>query len=485
MSMFYKIIFSILIMVFILVYFSTEPTHSKENQIDQNKFKLLKPEKKPQGKTQKFQLENIEKLLQKLDYQQEQKRAPQLIPLSEEKLKRKIGQMIMVGFAGTTKNDPGVKAVLSQLRLGYIGGVMIMSHNVKSPHQIRSLIKSIKKAARKGGEDVIISVDQEGGWVQRLKSKNGHIPFNFTAKKIAQCYSPRAAKSMYRSIACQLRKTGINLNFGPVVDLDISGKKNPIIGKLERSYARDTKTVIRYANAFIEAHKEYGIGTVAKHFPGHGSSLTDSHKGFTSIPNWSPKELEPYKYFSPKLQRSNKKNSHSLFNIKSNDNRTKQNTVDMVMVGHLYNPIISDGPGVPSSLSKRSIKGLLKRKVGYHGVVITDDMEMGAIVKNFPSLEDTVVKAVNAGNDILLYSNTRFKKIHLGVSLNKIIRKYTKNHCSRKNPKAQKCINLKTVLKSSDKIRKLKQQLNHRNKSFRRENCSIPKLKNICNVSNF
>lgn len=478
----FKIIFSILLLGSTQVIFHVH-VFAKEVQLDQNKFEVIKPKKKLQAKPQKFQIDEIEELLQSLDHHQEIKSTKKIAQLSEEKLRRKIGQMIMVGFAGTSVNAPGVKAVLNQLRLGYIGGVMIMSHNVKSPRQLRLLIQAIKKAAKKGGEEVIISVDQEGGWVQRLKSKNGHIPFNFTAKKIAKCYSPRAAKYMYRSIACQLRKTGINLNFGPVVDIDLTGKRNPIIGKLGRSYGRNSKTVIRYANAFIQAHKEFGIGTVAKHFPGHGSSLTDSHKGFTSIPNWSLAELEPYKYFSLKTNKRKKKNSSSLFNIKNQTLLKQQkNIVDMVMVGHLYNPLISDGAGVPSSLSKRAIKGLLKGKVGYNGVVITDDMEMGAIVKNYPSLEDTVIKAVNAGNDILLYSNTRFKKLHLGVRLNKIIRKFIQNNCSRKNPKTHKCIELKTVLNSSDKIRSLKQQLNKTTKSYGRENCSIPKLKNVCNI---
>ena len=462
------------------VHIFIKQVYAQNNQLDQNKFELIKPG----NKSPNFQIDEIEALLKNLDSHEKVKNVEKIDQLSEEKLRRKIGQMIMVGFSGTSIDDSGVKAILSQLRLGYIGGVMIMSHNVKSPRQIRSLIKSIKKAGRKGGQEVIISVDQEGGWVQRLKTKNGHIPFNFTAKKVAQCYTPRAAKYMYRSIACQLRKTGINLNFGPVVDIDITGKKNPIIGKLGRSYSGNSKTVIRYANAFIQAHKEYGIGTVAKHFPGHGSSLTDSHKGFTSIPNWNLKELEPYRYFSPKLQIS-KNNSPSLFKVKSNGRPTKQNTVDMVMVGHLYNPRISDGAGVPSSLSKRAIKGLLRKKVGFKGVVITDDMEMGAIVKNFPSLENTVVKAVNAGNDILLYSNTRFKKLHLGVRLNKIIRKYTQNNCSRKNPTTFKCIELKTVLNSNDKILNLKRQLNKMKKPYSRESCAVPKLKNRCDISNF
>lgn len=312
-------------------------------------------------------------------------------------LDRMIGQMIMVGFRGTTARDAGVQTVGRQLRDGMIGGVMLMAHNITGRSQLKALTGSLKQSTA-GRRPPLIAVDQEGGWVQRLKGGNGFASTR-SAKTVATTYSAEKARSVvYAKMAGQLAESGINVNFGPVVDLDITGARNPIIGRLRRSYGRDPDVVLSYARGFIAAHREHQVVTAAKHFPGHGSSLSDSHKGFTDISRtWTESELIPYRRLA------------------------RKNAVAMVMVGHLYHPSFSDAPGQPATLSSKAIGHWLRAELGFKGVVITDDMEMGAIRKNF-RFRDAVIQAVVAGNDILLYSNTAKSDPKLALRIHEVIK---------------------------------------------------------------
>jgi len=309
-----------------------------------------------------------------------------------------IGQMIMVGFRGKNPSDKGVRAVRQLLKKGTIGGVILFGINIESPKQTRALNKAIANSGAK--YPVLIAVDQEGGHVQRLSSKNGFAYTN-SHEKIARKYTPKVAREKYDIMARDLVSAGFNVNFGPVVDVDVQGKRNPIIGKLRRSFSDDPSKVTTYARTFINAHRNRNILTSAKHFPGHGSSLTDSHKGFTDLSRTWKKQTELAPFF---------------------DLSADERPVDMVMVGHLYHRKFSDGPGIPATLSSKAVKGLLRGEVGYQGVAITDDMEMGAIRKNFKH-RDAIIMAVNAGMDILLYSNTAKYSTKLGPRIHATISK--------------------------------------------------------------
>jgi beta-N-acetylhexosaminidase len=183
---------------------------------------------------------------------------------------------------------------------------------------------------------------------------------------------------MARGIAAE----GFSVNFGPVADLN-TNPNNQIIARFGRAFSAEVETVIAYDEAFIKAHHAAGLITALKHFPGHGSSTADSHEGFVDITRtWDEAELEPYRAL------------------------IGEGIVDMVMVGHLYHADYADDDGeTPSSLSPRWIDGVLRDELGFDGVVISDDLEMGAIRQHF-TLEETVTKAVRAGMDVLLFSNT-------------------------------------------------------------------------------
>ena len=202
---------------------------------------------------------------------------------------------------------------------------------------------------------------------------------------------------LYERMAQELARAGINLNFGPVVDLSLN-PGNTVIVRRKRSFGSDPKTVTALAGAFITAHREANILTAAKHFPGHGSSWSDSHKALPDVSrSWRESELEPYRMLA------------------------QDGLLDMVMVGHLYHPRFSDGEKLPASLSARAIDALrADGYIGFKGVVVSDDLEMGAVRESY-SLDDRVIKAVNAGTDLLVFSNVMSRDPELGVKIHAII----------------------------------------------------------------
>ncbi|MDQ7042952.1 MAG: glycoside hydrolase family 3 N-terminal domain-containing protein, partial [Sulfurimonas sp.] len=175
-----------------------------------------------------------------------------------------------------------------------------------------------------------------------------------------------------------LSDAGINLNFAPVVDLSINPKNSVIVG-LERSFGKKSQKVVEYASLVMDAQREKNIISVLKHFPGHGSSLGDSHKGFVDISkSWSKKELEPYKVL------------------------IKQNAADAIMTAHVFNENLDNK--YPATLSYKINTELLRNQLNFKGLIISDDMQMRAISKHY-SLNESTTLAINAGVDILLFAN--------------------------------------------------------------------------------
>ena len=294
----------------------------------------------------------------------------------------KIGQMLMVGFFGTTA-APG-SPICNDIKNYNLGGVILFDYNpvnrnkpknIQSKAQLTKLTKQLKSCSRDG--KLLIAVDQEGGKVQRLKTKYefyGKFP---GAKEIAQ-KDVANAKMVYDQMGNELQHAGINFNLAPVVDLSIN-PRNVVINKLGRSYGKDPKKVAAYASAFMAQMKRHNVLSSIKHFPGHGSSVGDSHKGFVDVTNdWQEKELEPYKILIAK------------------------NNIDTIMVAHVFNAKLDKT--YPASLSHNTITKKLRQEMGYDGVVITDDLQMNAIDEQY-NLKKTLKLAINAGDDILLFGN--------------------------------------------------------------------------------
>jgi beta-N-acetylhexosaminidase len=189
---------------------------------------------------------------------------------------------------------------------------------------------------------------------------------------------PEFTRKAAQSMALTMAQAGVNLNLAPVLDLNVN-PNNPIIGSIERSFSADPAVVTRNALAFIQGHHDVGVLTTLKHFPGHGSSKDDSHQGFVDVTGlWSRKELEPFR------------------------NVIQAGEADAIMTAHIFNSELD--PDVPATLSKPVITGILREELGYNGVVITDDMQMGAI-RQYYGFDAAIEMAVNAGADIIALSN--------------------------------------------------------------------------------
>jgi beta-N-acetylhexosaminidase len=299
-------------------------------------------------------------------------------------LAKKAGQMIFVGFRGASLTDYSVQRLIDEIKAGEVGGVFYADLNIKSLGAVSDMNRAFAEAAQTARlMPPFIGVDQEGGSVQRLRAGVGVRGYP-SAAAVASKFSSSEARQLYAEMAKTLADDGFNVNFGPVVDLNIN-PNNPIIGRYGRSFGKDVHTVDDFAKAFISAHRQAGVLTALKHFPGHGSSVTDSHKGFVDITRtWNRIELAPYQ---------------ELINA---------NLVDFIMVGHLYDQfhqVYGDTGLIPASLSGGWITMELRKELCFTGVVISDDLEMGAIRQEF-STEDTVIRAVNAGVDVLLFSNS-------------------------------------------------------------------------------
>lgn len=306
-------------------------------------------------------------------------------------LEQKIGQMIMVAFNGTNASDAHVKSVRSELSSGLLGGVIIGGANVQNPNQLKELMEALQQSAaqgqKKSGHKALFSIDQEGGIVARLSHKKGfgQYPRPFD---VAQKNDVQQAQATWKNMACELKNYGINFNLAPVVDLNIV-PNSPAIGKWGRSFSKHPQKVTKWAEIFIDSQHQCGVLTSLKHFPGHGSALGDTHEGFVDVSrSWSENELKPYKDLIAKGK------------------------VDTIMTAHVVNKNIS---AMPATLSPEFLNGMLRNKLNYKGVIITDDLMMGAIDKYY-NFDERLVKSVQAGADILLIAAAKNPEVDNAAS---------------------------------------------------------------------
>ncbi|MGB0844110.1 MAG: glycoside hydrolase family 3 N-terminal domain-containing protein [Alphaproteobacteria bacterium] len=293
-------------------------------------------------------------------------------------LRRKIGQLIILGYQGRSPSDQGVKNLAKQVAKGEISGVLHLGHNIpRSAAEVRNLIDYLDNNSLMIDQPALLhALDQEGGVVQRLKPWHGVTAVD-SAEEMSGVTLEEAFDT-YKNLACQLSDLGFNWNLGPVVDLGMN-ERNPVITRLERAFSANPKIVSAYAQTFVEAHETCGIGSSFKHFPGHGSSGTDSHKGIADVSkSWNKVELRPYK---------------QLLNLKGPTS---------VMTGHLLHREFDSN--LPASLSQTWVRGLLRAELGYNGLVVTDDLDMKAVSDQW-RVEEASILALAAGNDLVLLAN--------------------------------------------------------------------------------
>jgi len=304
----------------------------------------------------------------------------QVLAAEQTLLRDMIGQMLLVGFRGTAVDRDS--AIMRDIREHNLGGVILFDRdvqlksperNIQSPEQVRALTASLQASAR---IPLFIAVDQEGGKVRRFREERGFAS-GPSAKAMGQG-SPDQTRLEGERTGKLLADLGVNLNFAPVADVDVN-PDSPAIGRLERSFSADPDLVALHARAFCQGLLSQGVLPCLKHFPGHGSASTDSHLGLTDISKtWTPAELRPYELLIP-LQAS-----------------------PLIMAGHLFLRRFDDV--YPSTLSKAMLTGLLRQRLGFEGVIVSDDMQMRAIADHYGQAE-AILLAVEAGVDMLVFGN--------------------------------------------------------------------------------
>ena len=297
-------------------------------------------------------------------------------------LRRYAAQMLMVGFKGDSINDQSDAArYVRDLKVGAIvlfdvdltGDATIGSRNVTSTGQLETLTKKLQSYA---DYPLLIALDQEGGRVVRMKTQYGFQPI-VSAKYLGETDNEDTTRFYGHRMGEQLHSHGVNINLAPVLDLD--NPQCPAIGKLDRSYGASPTQVVRHARWLIEEHHKQGVLCAVKHFPGHGSAISDSHWGFVDVTQtWNPTELIPFRRL------------------------IHDNLIDLVMTAHIFNQKLD--PDYPATLSRKTLEGLLRKELGYDGVVVTDDMYMEGIINQY-SIERALVLAINAGADLICVGN--------------------------------------------------------------------------------
>jgi beta-N-acetylhexosaminidase len=289
--------------------------------------------------------------------------------------------MLLVGFRGLTV--AAAASTIADIRNSNLGGVLLFAvdlptqsatRNIQSPAQVKALIAGLQAAA---GTPLIVAIDEEGGEVARLGPDHG-FPATVSAAALGRRNDPAYTQERGQAIARTLGSVGVNLNLAPVVDLNVN-PDNPIIGALDRSFSANPAVVTAQALAFIAGHHTERLHCTLKHFPGHGSSTGDTHLGVVDVTHtWSRVELEPFA------------------------NVISAGQADAVLTAHVFNATLD--PLHPATLSEPTVTGILRGDLGFDGLVISDDMQMGAIRKAY-GYTDAVRLAILAGIDVLTIAN--------------------------------------------------------------------------------
>ena len=305
--------------------------------------------------------------------------------IAEMTIEEKVGQLIMVGFEGTQANE----AIETHIRERFVGGVVLFSRNIQSPQQTAELANELQRLAEATARQIplFIGIDQEGGWVIRLKEGATVLPGNMA---LGATNSTELAERAGEITAVELAAVGVNLNFAPVMDVN-NNPDNPVIGR--RSFGESPELVSRLGISYIRGLQRNGVLATAKHFPGHGDTTVDSHFELPTV-------------------------SHDLERIHALELQPFRAAIDAdvaaIMTAHIIYPAFDADR--PATLSPTILTDLLRKELGFDGLLITDDMEMKAIDDRYRSGEAAVM-AVEAGADIVMVLWTPTKQIEVFDSL--------------------------------------------------------------------
>lgn len=298
--------------------------------------------------------------------------------LADMTLEEKIYQMFIITpeqLTGVSRVTAAGNATKASLKQYPVGGLVYFSGNLESIDQTKAMLSNVQRFANEiENVDLFLCVDEEGGRVARVATNEA-----FQLENVAPMASVSSEEEAYRcgdTIGAYLSELGFNVDFAPDADVLTNGA-NTVIG--DRSFGSDPDIVTKYAIACSDGLHAHGMMSTFKHFPGHGATEGDTHDGYAytdkSYEELAEAELRPFY-------------------------AAKEHGVDMVMAAHISVPAVT-GDDTPSSLSEQMITGILKRELGYNGLIVTDALNMGAVAAHYDSAEVSV-KAVTAGVDLLL-----------------------------------------------------------------------------------
>jgi beta-N-acetylhexosaminidase len=289
-------------------------------------------------------------------------------------LDEQIGQSLMVGFHGMTPSPE----VLDLIQRHHVGSVLLFSRNIRDAGQVLELTTSLQAAARDAGHryPLLIAIDQENGIVQRLGDAATIFPGNMA---LGATRSEELAFRVAQATGSELRALGINFNLAPVVDVN-NNPANPVIGV--RSFGEDAQLVARMGAAMVRGYRAAGVISCLKHFPGHGDTAVDSHLALPTIQHSLDRldtvELVPFR-------------------------SGMQAGAESVMIAHVVFPSLEQD-SLPATLSPAIVQDLLRQRLGFEGVILSDCLEMSAISETF-GVEPASVMALQAGIDLVLVSH--------------------------------------------------------------------------------
>jgi beta-N-acetylhexosaminidase len=290
-----------------------------------------------------------------------------------------LGQLLLVGFAGSEgEGNADLDRLLCESR---VGGALVFGRNIVSAEQLARLTGWMHARARAcTGRPLLVAVDAEGGRVMRLSPGAGYAA-TLSHEELGEGNDLTVTELEARRMGAMLREAGIDWNLAPVVDVG-DNPANPVIVGTGRSFGADPQRVTAHARAFIRGMHAAGLLTALKHFPGHGSSIADSHLGFVDVTDTAnpDRELVPYRVL------------------------VRETLADSIMTAHVFNRRLDWRH--PATLSRPTIQRLLRDDVGFEGVVLSDDLRMGAIEQHY-GLAAAVRLGLAAGVDVLVIADDR------------------------------------------------------------------------------
>lgn len=297
--------------------------------------------------------------------------------LTRMTLEQKVGQLMVIGFDGTTLT-PELRDMLERY---HVGGVILYDRNIESPQQLAQLNNAAQQAAQQSGHvGLFVSIDQEGGIVTRLKTDKGFTEFP-GAMALAATGDAANVRRVAQTMALEMRAVGINADFAP--DLDVNNNPaNPVIGS--RSFGSDPQRVAQFGVAFVAGLQSAGVLAFGKHFPGHGDTSVDSHVALPSVPHERARldavEFVPFR-------------------------AAMQAGVAGIMSAHLTFPAIDPTPALAATLSPKVLTDLLRGELQYDGLLVTDSLMMGALAQSGYPPPQAAATSLKAGADILLFNS--------------------------------------------------------------------------------